>query len=198
MSAMTPARSEVLVPAEPGDRNELLNLADAAGWRLLARFPTGLGEYLELRWITPDGVGVGYVEDHHNGVHLVTVSGADDRAVAATTTTLTDALSVHTVDDLLTALTDDDATDPASTVRLWRSYDSAMAYLPIGAPLDARLVAAAERLLRHPDRRIRLRVLMACAQLGERWPRMLKLVADRDGEETELAHVVDAIKRAVA
>ena len=139
------------------------------------------------------------VEHHLHGTRFVTVSGDDADLVARLARAVAETVPTTPLDAVLDGLLADDATPRALCrgLHLWQSaYFLPLVFrVPPERPIGERERAAVARLLRHPERQVRLSTMLAVDTLQHVDAELRRLVLARRAEETELDFVVTAFER---
>lgn len=138
------------------------------------------------------------LEHHAHGTRFVSVSGDDADTVAELARTVADTVPTVPLDTVLDDLLAED-TAPRALLRGLRLLTSA--YLVSGVtgtaphtPVGPRHRAAVQRLLRHPERQVRLSTMLRVNTLQHLDAELRRLVIARKDaeEETGLGYVIDA------
>lgn len=210
MSGSAPAGERTLLLAESADTAALTALAARSGWRLDYIQPFEHGGTTQRVWVveTPSRDGgenaadpdhdtlVRELEHHAHGTRCVSVSGDDAETVAELARAVAQAVPTVPLDTVLDELLAED-TAPRAVLRGLRLLTSAyVVALAMGTaaepPLGPRHRAAVERLLRHPERQVRLSTMLCVNRLQNLDAELRRLVIARKGSETELDYVIDA------
>ncbi|CAM3214729.1 hypothetical protein [Stackebrandtia soli] len=174
---------------------DLTALATDGRWRLVDVTTAGHVDYAQTAWETPTGAIVRRVDHHTGGVPLITVHAGSE--LDTLTDHIRSAVDTIDVEDLLTTLTAPE-TEPVELIRALRRLQLAHHHdRDDPAPLDPRYLELTTTLVAHPERAVRLTMMLVADDLATIWPELTAPILARHGVEEELAHIIEAF-RAVA
>ncbi|GLZ12850.1 hypothetical protein Acsp04_30850 [Actinomadura sp. NBRC 104425] len=188
------------VPADHADREALEALAAARGWIRVDERPPGFFETGRQVWRAGDAVRVVYLESTELGARYVGAEGAAAEPVEEVFAAVAAVLPTVSADEVLAGLLAEPMPAPRDLVRglnRLAAFDLPAVESGGRRPEDPRYRQVAERLAGHPDRQVRRALLSAAAGLAAVRPELAEPILARRGEETELAHLVDAVAAAV-
>jgi hypothetical protein len=199
--AQLPNPERTLLLADDADPGRLVALADSHGWKAAQAGAFYRRRLSQIRtWAAQDDTLVFELDHYGFGTRFVSVAGPDTENVETTTALVARALPTLSLDDVVAALLTD-RTAPADLLRGLRLLQTAHLLLRDGHsanPADPRLAAVVERLLRHPDRQVRLTTMLFAEFLRGVVPELAELVIARQGAEVDLLYVVEAFAAVAA
>ncbi|MFI6283320.1 hypothetical protein ACIBCM_00960 [Streptomyces sp. NPDC051018] len=184
-----------LLLAEDADSSAISALAAERGWPLTVDSGFRCGAPTHRSHDAGDGTLVHEVQQSDYGVSSVTVvSRRSPEAADEIAALLADALETVPLEAVVDRLLDE-STSASGLLRALRqlaaAYTFSLSYGTVGPDPDPRTGAAAERLLRHPHRSVRLITISVFDELRSALPVLEKAVLARRGVEEELAEAVE-------
>lgn len=179
---------EILVLRDEVGAPAVLALADAEGWQLREETSRAHLVLASRRWVTTSGETVTYLIDHPGGAQSLRVEGTWAAALAKRLREWLQCQPEAELLDVVLAPAGAGGPDPIDCVR---AASKLAAIRP--EQLDARHMAALERLLSHPVDAVRRAGIRSA--YGCRWPELRAVVERRRADEQRLAAQLDELRR---